>query len=527
MHTPSRQNEFGQDRRVGLWRDTQGTVTIFAVVAFGLLIAVIGLIMDISRVMNVHSQANAYADRVALASATELDRRSNALARAIDAAQGEHAQIDPGFRLTLSGDDTIGVAKLTFLADLGPDPADPYARSPVAGDTVTATWTPGGGLTYETGITAADAARLTEFVVVDTTTETENYLFMPIMAAFAPGMATEASVAPQAVAGFNREVCNAPPLMMCNINEATAGAGAPFAAVPGQMIRTKMQGAGGGWAPGAFGLLDAPGGTGASAVREYVARRDPNTFCVRDSVDVKPGQNTGPISQGMNVRFDIYDGPMSGSKNNAQYAPAGNVTKGQRKTGNGNNCNFSKSGTSTPLPRDNCFMPSGSWPNGIPSGSGTGCTTYGGVPRAGDGSWNRAGYWATNHSGQAQPPGYGTMTRYQVYRYELENTPPGLVNTAEESGAPMCSSSTPISDAANDRRVLPVAIVNCIENQALLGGNAQDVPVEEYVDVFLTEPVGNTAWWNASVDDIFVEVISVVRPNQRNSVLREYPVLYR
>jgi hypothetical protein len=526
MHVPSSQlDRSGTGKRVGLWRDAQGTVTIFAVIAFGMLIAVIGLIMDISRVMNVHSQANAYADRVALAAATELDRRSDALTRAINAAQGANAQVDPGFRLTLSGDDTISVAKLTFLSTLGADPLDPYARSPVAGDVVMATWTPGAGLVYEAGITAANATRLTEFVLVDTTTETENYIFMPIMALFAPGMATEASVAPQAVAGFTREICNAPPLMMCNINEATAGAGAPFSANPGQMIRTKMQGAGAGWAPGAFGLLDAPGANGAAAVRDYAARRDPNTQCVKDSADVKPGQNTGPISQGLNVRFDMYNGPLSGSRSDPQYAPAGNVTKGLRTTGG--NCNTSKSNSSTPLPRDNCFMPSGTWPNGISSGAGTGCVNYGGVQRAGDGSWNRQGYWATNHSGQAQPPGYNTMTRYQVYRYELEHTPPGLVNTAQENGAPMCSSAPPVSDAANDRRVLPVAIVNCIEHQAILNGNAQDVPVEEYVDVFLTEPVGNSAWWNATNDDIFVEVIGVVRPNQRNSVLREYPVLYR
>lgn len=511
--------------RQNLWRDTRGTVTIFAIVAFGMLIAIVGLIMDIGRVMNVHSQANAYADRVALAAATELDRRSDALTRAIAAAQGGDAQIDPGFRITLSGDDSIGVARLTFLADLGPDPADPYARSPLAGDTLTATWTPADGLVYEVGITAAEATRLTQFVVVDTTTETENYIFMPIMSLFVPDMATEASVAPQAVAGFTREVCNAPPLMMCNINEAVAGAGAPASVSPGQMIRTKMQGGGAGWAPGTFGLLDAPGGTGASAVRDYMARRDPNTYCVRDTVDVKPGQSTGPVSQGMNVRFDMYDGPMSGLRGNAQYAPAGNVTKGLRRTGGGS-CNFSRSATSTPFPRDNCFMPGGAWPDGI-AGAGTGCVNYGGVPRAGDGSWNRDGYWSTNHNGQAQPPGYGAMTRYQVYRYELENSPPGLVNTAQESGAPVCSTATPITSATNDRRVLPVAIVNCVEHQGLLGGNAQDLPVEEYVDVFLTEPVGNTSWWNATNDDIFVEVVSVVRPNQANSVLREYPVLYR
>jgi hypothetical protein len=508
--------------KTGFLSEESGAVTIFAIIGFAMILVIVGLIIDVGRVMNVHSQASSYADRVALAAAAELDNRSGALTRAVAAAQGADAQIDEGFRLTLSGDSTVGVSKLTFLSALGPDPEDPFARSPVAGDIVTATWTPGGGLAYEAGITAADANRNTTFVLVDTTPETENYLFFPLLAALAPQMGTSATVAPQAIAGFSRQVCNAPPLMICNINEATQGAGAPFNPTPGQMIRAKMQGGGAGWGPGVFGILDAPNGTGASAVRDYMARVNPNTFCTKGDVDIKPGQSTGPVAQGMNVRFDMYNGPMNGNKNSAQYAPAANVTKGLR-----DNCNGNKSDSSTPMPRDNCFMPSGAWPAGIPSGAGSGCTTYNGVGRAGDGTWARAQYWATNHPGDPQPPNYSSMTRYQVYRYELENEPPGLVDTPKEKGAPSCSTAAPISDAAMDRRVLPIAVVNCVENAALLNGNAQNVPVEAYADVFITEPIGNTDWWNANNDDVFLEVINLVRPNQQESVLREYPVLYR
>jgi hypothetical protein len=516
---------FRRRRREAFLAEQAGSVTVFAVVAFAMLVVIVGLIIDVSRVMNVHSQANSYADRVALAAAAELDGRSNALTRAVNAAQGADAQVDPGFRLTLSGDDTVGVSGLTFMSSLGPDNADPFARSPLAGDVVTATWTSGGGLQIAAGWTAETANRETNFVLVDTTQETENYLFFPLLAALAPSIDTSATVAPQALAGFQRQVCNYPPLMICNMAEATQGAGAPFSPIPGQMIRAKMQGSGAGWGPGVFGVLDAPGGTGASAMRDYMARVEPNTFCTSESVDVKPGQNTGPVSQGMNVRFDMYDGPMGGNKNNANYAPAANVTKGLRTQGG--NCNNPKSNTSSPFPRDDCFMPNGAWPNGIPSGAGSGCTQYGGVARAGDGSWARNEYWTTNHPGQAQPPGYASMSRYQVYRYELENNPPGLVNTAQESGAPSCSAATPITDPARDRRVLPVAVVNCVQHQAILNGNAQNVPVEAYAEVFLTEPVGNTAWWNANNDDVFIEVIGAVRANLPTSILREYPVLYR
>lgn len=506
--------------------DVSGNLTIFGVIGFGMLMVVIGLVIDVGRVMNVHSQTASYADRVALAAAAELDGRNGALNRAIAAAQGANAQVDPGLRFSLSGDSVVGVNRLTFLSRLGPDPVDPFTRSPVAGDVVTATWEPGGPISLVSSPSIAAATRDTDFVLVDTTLEREDYLFFPLLGVLSQELDTSATVASQAVAGFSREICNAPPLMICNVNEAVAGPGASFTPIPGQMIAAKMQGgAGASWAPGTFGLLDTPFGTGANALREYVARVTPNTYCVGDRVDVKPGQNTGPFQQGMNTRFDMYDGPMRWRRHHPNYAPAANVMKGLRTQGW--NCNNPKSNTSTPFPRDNCFMPSGTWPDGVSFGAGTGCTTYGGVGRAGDGNWDRANYWATNHSGDPLPPGYASMSRYEVYRYELENSPPGLGSTPQEIGAPTCSTATPISLPGRDRRVLQVAVVNCLEHQALLGGNARDVPVENYAEVFLTEPAGNTDWWGASNGDLFVEMIGIVSPNTSDSVLREYPVLYR
>ncbi|HXI87089.1 MAG TPA: Tad domain-containing protein [Parvularculaceae bacterium] len=517
--------------RVSFLTDDAGTLTIFAVVAFALTIAVIGLIMDVGRVMNVHSQAQSYADRVALAAAAELDKRPDALDRAVRAAEGADALVKPGFRLTLSGDSTVDVAKLTFMSALGPDPENPYTPSPVAGDVVTATWTPGGGLQLSNGVSANEAVSKTTFVLVDTTRETENYILLPLLSWLSPGGATSTTVAPQALAGFDRQLCNYPPIFMCNIAEATNGVGAPFDPIRGQMIKAKAGGGAGGYGPGNFGLLDAPNGQGAAAIREYMARRDPNTLCTDETIDTKPGASTGPVGQGMNVRMDIYDGPMSGNKGNSQYAPAADVLKGIKAGVNGCPSN-TKSKTTTPFPRDNCFMPPGTWPAGIPSGAGVGCASFNGSSRAGDGSWDRSDYWNTNHNGVALPAGYNSMTRYDTYRYETEA--PQLTNTADEKGAPTCSASTPISDRTRDRRVLQIAVVNCLEAAAegnpIQGNTTVGANVVGYLDVFLTEPVGNDSWWcvNAPCNqDLYVEVIGYVGANTRNSVLHEYPVLYR
>jgi hypothetical protein len=102
------------------------------------------------------------------------------------------------------------------------------------------------------------------------------------------------------------------------------------------------------------------------------------------------------------------------------------------------------------------------------------------------------------------------------------------VSKPTETSNPTCSSAAPSTDPARDRRVLPIAVVNCLEDPPT--GNTDLNNVVGYLDVFLTEPVGNENWWcltSPCNQDIYVEVISFVRANTQKSVLREYPVLYR
>ncbi|MGE0408460.1 MAG: TadE/TadG family type IV pilus assembly protein [Amphiplicatus sp.] len=528
-------------RAVAFFADSRGAITIFAIVAFTMLLAFIGLVVDVGRVMNVHSQANSYADRVALSAAQELDGRAGALNRAINAAQGANLLVDPGFRLTLSGDSTVGVRRLTFMSEIGPDPADPYAHSGldnngatlVAGDVITAYWEPGDPApNYSAGWDKTSADRESAFVLVDVSPETETYVFAPILASFIPGADLSATVAPQALAGFRRSLCNFPPLFICNIAEATEGAGAAFDPKRGQMIRVK-QGKGGSWGPGNFGLIDQ--GNGGAGVEEGLAKVNPGTKCVDDELLVsKTGATTGQVKFGMNVRMDMYDGDMkqkANSADKAEYAPAPNVLKGIKRSGS---CPSNKtSTTSSPFPRDNCFMPSGAFPAGAPGGAGGNpaspkCISYKGEARAGfghAGDWARYDYWSYNHGSAPVPPGYDSMTRYDAYRYEIEHPEP--VNTGDESSIPSCSTAAPTKDRSRDRRVLSIAVVNC--GNALQGKTdfgADNVPIVGFLDVFLTEAIDD-GWWGATNQDIYVEVLNYVKANAPQSMLREYPVLYR
>lgn len=470
---------------------------------------------DVGRIYNLHSQSQAYIDGVALAAAAELDGSVGALQRSIRAAvgDGQHAAlINAGFRFSLSGDTNVNVQSLLFLETIAADP-DPGVYSPIAGDNVLCTYE-AGALTCD-GLTQAEADLRTQFVLANTTTETEDFILFRIAGALIPDFREDASVAPQALAGFTRSVCNFPPLSICNPYESQiAPYGGDFSPIIGQQILLKTKGGGAAWSPGDFGFLDPAAGaggglcgnpSGASFLRCILGLVEPNTQCVSTEVDIKPGQSVS-VHVGFNMRFDIYNPPLSNKKNDPNFAPSANVTKG--KTHLPNQCRLNQLDDppvgfeTVALPRDSCF------------GLGT-------CPRFGNGITNAdlQTYWLTNH-GVPLPGVLLGGTRYDVYRYEIDNviadkSPQG------ENGNPTCA-STSISDPLRDRRIMVIAIMNCLEHD--VRGNASGVPVVAFAKMFLTEPIGLDG---ASVDDIYAETLGVVEPGDYDGILHEFPVLYR
>jgi hypothetical protein len=525
-------------------------MTIPAIVFFAILMGVGGLAVDLQRVYGVHGQMLAYVDDAALAGAAELDGQSTALTRAIKAACGAPCGGAVGPLVAGSAAfpaTALSVQRITFLSALGPADPDslapiPAAGSPTApGDQILCWYTPGFAACVP-GETLASAGAKAKFIEVIAAPRTVSYVVLPIANVFSQVFATgqlQAVVQLRATAGFRRAICNNVPLMVCNPNEAINGAGADFTAAGwnGKQIAAKIQGSGAGWTPGNFGLTDNFPGTGANQMEEAMANVNSGAACTEDAIQAKNGANTGKVSSGMNVRFDVYLADMQNSNTDAQYPPAPNVVKGE-KPKNGNACNPQQSATSMPLPRDNCFMVAPT------PGAGTGCTNYGGVPRFGDGNWARAAYWNTNHPMVPWPPAglSNTSTRYEVYRYEIEH-PEQVALPGDEQGVRACSTVPTDTNRDRDRRVIYVAVVNCIEHGPMgddtLGkGN---VPVKAYAKAFITEPVGNVDWGGGSRtsggitikwptiqnDDFMVEVFDVVKPNDQSGHLHVYPVLYR
>jgi Flp pilus assembly protein TadG len=154
----------------------------------------------------------------------------------------------------------------------------------------------------------------------------------------------------------------------------------------------------------------------------------------------------------------------------------------------------------------------------------------------GNGQWDCANYWAINHpsgppaatvgttlGGVCATPAQTSVSRYQVYRYEIglgtgsggiadwsgkngwasngqsdsqgAKNPPGKFQT--ESGAPFCANASGVSGVDTttgglDRRNLIVPIVNCLAQTALGNiagaGASSETPVAAFGKFFLTQP---------------------------------------
>jgi hypothetical protein len=115
------------------------------------------------------------------------------------------------------------------------------------------------------------------------------------------------------------------------------------------------------------------------------------------------------------------------------------------------------------------------------------------------------------------------MTRFQLYRHEIDNPPlpdhSGATPVGELS-APLCSTVTP--NDSPDRRMLVFAVINCVEHGPISGNSAGPIPVEAFVKAFMTEPTGNPP--NV---DTYLEIVDVLRPGADDGILHDIVQLYR
>lgn len=118
-----------------------------------------------------------------------------------------------------------------------------------------------------------------------------------------------------AVAGPASVECpdNLVPMMICG---DPAAAESNYGYAPGQItvLKTSAGGEGSEVGPGNFQLIRLDGGQGAADVREGLAGNYEQTGCSAmtsaGTIETEPGNTIGPVAQGLNTRFGIYQGPM-------------------------------------------------------------------------------------------------------------------------------------------------------------------------------------------------------------------------
>jgi len=497
-----------------LWCDERGAILVYATVGATVFLGFAALVIDGGRLFVLHSQLQDAADAAALAGGAELDRQSDSITRANRAINNTGALVTINNQAFATGSSPITIASITYLQSL---PAND--SSAITGANVT---------------TTPSAA---QFVRVITQTRSTSNLLARLIG----GAATQSTNA-QAIAGLDSVVCNITPLFICNPYEGVDSLTNLLAdATYGPKVRQrtmllKPQTGSNAWGPGNFGLLSAVDslGNGAAGVRNAFAALSPGQ-CYRTTA-VKTGNNTGPVNDGVNVRFDIYKSPLQPSDSIAgnPIPPAKNVTKGLFKANtacpNPNQLNTDPA-HALPLKHDSCIDSSTCAPtNPTPP-----VFANGGV--VGDGVWDFDTYWAVNHPGltkptsswQGLPANAGSPwsnsnrpSRYQVYRWEIDNNHiPNRFSSGYENGNPACYTGT-VNDAP-DRRVLYAAVFNC---QALgltgsMGGAQQ--PATEFAKVFVTESMdvsGNNA-------NMYGEIIDTINIGNGGGALRDVVQLYR
>lgn len=450
-------------------QDDRGTMLVIWGLTFVVFLGIAAMSFDLGRTGITRSELQVFTDNVALAAAGELDGKDDAITRARAAAANlisDRKTFGTGGSL-LSGDTDY---TLTFYSELPDD------------DTA--------ALTAST-TDPEEAAFVRAVATPSTVGATYGAAFAALTGNARPNEQARAS----SVAGFTQYACDITPMMFCVPPGFSADASV------GEMILLRSGGNGAGWGPGDFGFLDpakvlvddegpCAGLNGAQLDACLLGAEGSITQCFNQrGVDTEPGQKVGIRDAIFNVRFDIYNAIMNGKRNNPNYRPAPNVIKGIVPNGGGS-CignNEDPSPDTVGLPRDDCF-------------------NTGGCSRFGDGNWTagRINYVDTNYGGVDPHP--GASTRYEYYLAEINAAGgPGsngaILSGLAETGRPICA---PNQSVDPERRVIIVAAIDCVANP--VSGSTTDVPVEEFVKVFLTEPAGDDGASPPTLD-IWGEVI--------------------
>ncbi|QJF51798.1 Tad domain-containing protein [Roseobacter ponti] len=517
-------------------QDEEGGILVFAGLSLAVMFGMAAMVFDMGRMATTQTELQTFADNVALAAAGELDGATDSVTRANLAA----ANLTSGHQTFGQGNNVLSGAVDYSLCYTEILPADDLAPINCMADPLD-----------------TDNQQLAAYVEVTVTPRDVDLPFARVLAGLTDNAEPDNTVSAVAVAGFVTYACDITPLMFC-IPDADWGADANA----GQSVFLRSGGNGAQWGPGAFGFLDVtaasvadPSGpcaglNGSKLTACMIAAVNNINACfTQRGVDIEPGQKVGIENAIFNTRFDMFNSTMSQFANNPEYAPGPHVAKGfKAKNGNGQCI-----GQATEL-TDNtiAFPPDLSFPNG---------------GRFGTGLWDVNGYIETNHGQitttdsdgnevEVSAPSYmydelvtyvasnPTASRYDIYKEEIRQatlvdvdgnvTYRDIFENRDETGSAQCSAPSnvipfdPDNQASIDRRLFVAAAIDCDANP--ISGAQKNVPVKEFVKIFLTQPVGESTT-NPPNFEFYVEVVGSAgglgKGSQVNGAFNDVVQLYR
>ena len=488
-------------RAIRFARDEDGAIFVFFILMLAAFLGFIALSFDFGRQAATQSELQSYADNVALAAAGELDGAPDSMTRAQAAAATfvTDAQTFGDGARTLAG---AGDFTLTFHANR----ADAAA-----------------------GIRPENRPQRARFVRATLVPRRVGGAFSAALSRLSGNPAGPDRVGAQAVAGFSLHACNATPLTFCAKDldfkaDLSKGVNMSLTINPGA----------GTLVPGTLSLVEntvplvdlsgvCKALTGINLDLCLLGARGQKTACLaQDGIDIAAGNRLPTIKAGLNVRFDIFAGSSMAHKANPVYAPAPNVLSSFAPRTSTTQCLGND-----PVPATDRM--------GFPTDD---CQASGGCGIFGNASWStgRAAFVAKNFGGNDPFP--EARTRFEFYTAMVNaqanasaNTGGlvggllggvvGTVNNLLGLGLPNCA---PRADPDPNRRVLVAAAIDCSGLSAT--ADLRDVPVLDFVELFMTQPTGLDG-----SNTVNVEVIGSLGgptlPETTDVVLRDVVRLYK
>lgn len=297
----------------------RGAILIMAAIMMAVLIGVAALALDLGRLFVLHTEMQNAVDAAVISAASELDGKSGALDRAKTAANQEMLNHLAHFSKEselLKNLDSEGVGEdltFTFYSWIGSEyDGEPSACTQneenkcVTTDFVDASYVRI-KLNPELFTEPADPPS------PDDERYTIDLIFLPVLSLLGIDTATTASTRAIALAGSHYEVCNYPPMFICDPEVG----GDPLE--PGEMVKLKEHGPGDQWAEGSFGWLiptvedkdhpnedDGDDGLSGNKLLGYRLGSIYGQDCSPAIIKINHGDKGQFPRWGLNTRFGIY-----------------------------------------------------------------------------------------------------------------------------------------------------------------------------------------------------------------------------